>query len=110
MDVRRPSDFRKIFGKELETKNGNKNGALSNEYRYVFDEFEVDSADRTCARSGVSVPLTGKVFDLLMILVENPHRLLGKDELMEQIWHDEFVEEGNLARNISTLRKALGDN
>lgn len=94
----------------METANDNKNGALSNGYQYVFDEFEVDPAERFCARSGVSVPLTGKVFDLLIVLVENPNRLLGKDELMEQIWHDEFVEEGNLARNISTLRKALGDN
>ena len=81
-----------------------------NGYLYVFDEFEVDPSERTCLQSGVSVPLTGKVFDLLVVFAENPARLLSKDELMEQVWRDEFVEEGNLARNVSTLRKALGDN
>lgn len=94
----------------METGNNIKNGALRSGYTYAFNEFEIDSAERICARSGVSVPLTGKVFDLLMVLVENPNRLLGKDELIERVWRDEFVEEGNLARNISTLRKALGDN
>ena len=60
-------------------------------------------------RFGQEVPLTGKVFDILLVLVENPGRLLTKSELLEAVWHNEFVEEGNLARNISTLRKAIGD-
>lgn len=60
-------------------------------------------------RSGEEVPLTGKVFDILLVLVENPGRLLTKSELLKSVWHDEFVEEGNLARNVSTLRKAIGD-
>jgi DNA-binding winged helix-turn-helix (wHTH) protein/TolB-like protein len=94
----------------LETEKHNKNGAAGNGYSYVFGEFEVDAAERTCARAGENVPLTGKVFDILLAFVENPNRLLSKDDLMERVWHDEFVEEGNLARNISTLRKALGDN
>src|SRR5207245_673670 len=40
---------------------------------------------------------------------ENPGRLLEKDDLIEKVWHEDFVEEGNLARNVSSLRKALGD-
>ena len=94
----------------METGRDSKNGTSTNGNRYAFDEFEVNPAERTCAQSGTLVPLTGKVFDLLVAFVENPNRLLGKDELMDQVWPDEFVEEGNLARNISSLRKALGDN
>lgn len=104
------SDFRKVFRKELETGNDFRNGPTADGYRFTFDEFEVNSAERTCTRSGIPVPIRGKVFDLLVAFVENPQRLLSKDELMEQVWSDEFVEEGNLARNVSTLRKALGDN
>jgi Tol biopolymer transport system component/DNA-binding winged helix-turn-helix (wHTH) protein len=93
----------------LETEKHNKNRTFVNGYMYVFGEFELEPSKRTCVRSGVQVPLTGKVFDLLLAFVENPARLLGKDELMELVWRDEFVEEGNLTRNVSTLRKALGD-
>jgi DNA-binding winged helix-turn-helix (wHTH) protein/TolB-like protein/Tfp pilus assembly protein PilF len=93
----------------LETTNGSKNGALTNGHRYAFDNFEIDPANRVLLRGGEFVPLTGKVFDTLLVFVENPNRLLGKDELMERVWPKEFVEQGNLARSVSTLRKALGD-
>jgi DNA-binding winged helix-turn-helix (wHTH) protein len=93
----------------LETTNRSKNGALTNGHRYAFDNFEVDPANRLLLRDGQVVPLTGKVFDVLLVFAENPGRLLGKDELIEKIWQADFVEEGNLARNVSTLRKALGD-
>ena len=53
--------------------------------------------------------LTGKVFDVLLVFAENAGRLLEKDELLEKVWHSDFVEEGNLARNVSSLRKSLGD-
>lgn len=105
----RLSDFRKIFGKDLETKSGSKNGALTNGHRYAFDNFEIDPANRILLRDGEAVPLTGKVFDVLLVFAENPGRLLEKDELLEKVWRSDFVEEGNLARNVSTLRKALGD-
>ena len=49
------------------------------------------------------------MFDLLRFLVANGGRLLQKDELLKEVWPDTFVEEGNLNRNISTLRKALGE-
>jgi Tol biopolymer transport system component/DNA-binding winged helix-turn-helix (wHTH) protein len=76
----------------------------------VFDDFEIDSVNRTLLRGGLEVALTSKVFDILWVFVENPNRLLEKSELLEKVWQGSFVEEGNLARNISTLRKALGDN
>lgn len=81
----------------------------ANAHRYRFDTFEVDPANRLLAHDGQDVHLTGRVFDILMIFVENPGRLLEKSELMEKVWHGDIVEEGNLTRNISTLRKALGD-
>ncbi|MEP6947127.1 MAG: winged helix-turn-helix domain-containing protein [Acidobacteriota bacterium] len=93
----------------METTNGNKNGHAANGHRYTFDEFEVDSVNRVFLRDGAPVPLTGKVFDLLLAFAEEPSRLLTKDELIERIWRGAFVEEGNLARNVSTLRKALRD-
>ena len=55
------------------------------------------------------MPVSGKVYDILLAFLQNPGRLLSKDELLGRVWSDEFVEEGNLARNVSTLRKLLGD-
>lgn len=76
---------------------------------YEFESFRVDPARRRLFRDGCAVPLTSKSFDILLTLVENSGRTVEKDELMERVWADTFVEEGNLNRNISTLRKVLGD-
>src|SRR2546428_8613907 len=78
--------------------------------RYEFGPFVVDADDRLLLRDGAAIALTPKVFDLLLILVENSGHVVEKDELIQRIWPDSFVEEGNLNRNISTLRKALGEN
>ena len=94
----------------MNTQSSNKNGASSDGVRYRFDEFDVDPANRTCLRDRAPLPISGKVYDILLAFVENPGRLLSKDELLQRIWPNEFVEEGNLARNVSTLRKALNDN
>ncbi len=56
------------------------------------------------------MPLTPKVYEVLQLLVQNSGHMLGKDELLKAVWPDSFVEEGNLTRNISTLRAALGEN
>lgn len=76
---------------------------------YEFGPFLLDPAERVLRREGRPVPLTPKVFDILLVLVENEGRLLGKKDLMEAVWPDSFVEEGNLTFNISSLRKALGE-
>ena len=60
-------------------------------------------------RDNEPVPLTPKVFGILLVLVEQSGHLVEKDELMRQVWPDSFVEEGNLTQNISVLRKALGE-
>jgi TolB-like protein/DNA-binding winged helix-turn-helix (wHTH) protein/Tfp pilus assembly protein PilF len=76
---------------------------------YEFGPFRLDAAERLLLRNGEAVPLTPKAFDLLLALVDRHGHLLEKDELLKKVWPDTFVEEANLASNISQLRKALGD-
>ncbi|HEX5886379.1 MAG TPA: alpha/beta fold hydrolase [Pyrinomonadaceae bacterium] len=75
---------------------------------YLFDAFRVDAQERILFKENREVPLTPKVFDTLLVLLENSGHVLTKKELMQQVWPDSFVEENNLAQNISILRKALG--
>jgi DNA-binding winged helix-turn-helix (wHTH) protein/TolB-like protein len=79
-------------------------------YCYEFGDFRLDPQERLLWRTGAIVWLTPKAFDTLLALVENSGRVLSKDELMNRVWPDSFVEEANLAQNVSTLRKALGEN
>jgi DNA-binding winged helix-turn-helix (wHTH) protein/TolB-like protein len=78
-------------------------------YVYEFDSYRLDPQERLLWRDGVMVWLTPKAFDTLWALVEQSGRVMSKDELMERIWPSSYVEEANLAQNISTLRKALGE-
>jgi DNA-binding winged helix-turn-helix (wHTH) protein/Tfp pilus assembly protein PilF len=81
---------------------------MSNLYR--FGTFALDPARRTLARAASPINLTPKAFDVLLFLVQNPNRLVIKEELLRAVWGGTFVEEGNLTQYISHLRKALGDN
>src|ERR1700682_2283363 len=76
---------------------------------YEFGPFRVDPGKRLLLRGGEPVSLTPKAFEILLLLVERQGEVLLKEELMESIWRDTVVEEGNLNRNISTLRKVLGE-
>lgn len=76
---------------------------------YEFGSFRLDPCERLLLRAGKVIPLAPKAFDTLLLLVENSGHLLKKDELMEQLWPGTFVEEVNLAQNISSLRKALAE-
>jgi eukaryotic-like serine/threonine-protein kinase len=60
-------------------------------------------------RQGTPVPLTGKCFDVLLLLVRQSPATVSKDELMRTVWPDTFVEESNLTQHVSLLRKALGE-
>ena len=80
-----------------------------NRHVYAFDSFVVDAGKSVLLRGGQSVPLTPKAFEILLVLVRNPGRVLKKEELIEEVWPDAFVDENNLPRNISSLRKALGE-
>ena len=79
-------------------------------YLYRFGQFALDSRKRTLSRADSLVSLTPKAFDVLLFLVQNPNRLVTKEELLQAVWGDIFVEEGNLTQYISHLRKALSDN
>src|SRR5215813_9836489 len=76
---------------------------------YVFGPFRLDTDERLLMRDGRVAPLPPKVFDTLLVLVENSGRVVSKDELMQSLWPETFVEESNLTQNISQLRRALGD-
>jgi DNA-binding winged helix-turn-helix (wHTH) protein/TolB-like protein/Tfp pilus assembly protein PilF len=77
---------------------------------YEFADFRVDASKRLLIKGdGETVPLTPKVFDLLLYLVRHAGKLIEKDELMTEIWADTIVEENNLSQNISILRRALGE-
>jgi len=75
---------------------------------YGFGPFRLDPGRRVLTRGGVAVALTPKVFDTLLYLVENPDRVIGKDEILGAVWAGRTVEEGNISQTIFTLRKALG--
>lgn len=75
---------------------------------YLFGIFRIDVTERVLFGDRGAISLTPKAFDTLLLLVENNQRVLGKQELLERIWPDSFVEENNLAQNISILRKSLG--
>jgi DNA-binding winged helix-turn-helix (wHTH) protein/TolB-like protein/Tfp pilus assembly protein PilF len=74
---------------------------------YEFGPFRMNSVERTLLRDGEMVPLTPKQFDILLVLVESRGHVVEKERLMQEIWPDTAVEEGNLTTNISMLRKAL---
>ena len=76
---------------------------------YRFDEFELSRSRRTLLRNGQPVSLLPKTFEVLSYLVENPGRVVSKEELLKTAWPESFVEENNLTQHISLLRKALGD-
>jgi DNA-binding winged helix-turn-helix (wHTH) protein/TolB-like protein/Tfp pilus assembly protein PilF len=76
---------------------------------YAFGPFVLDPRERRLMRGETPVPLTPKCFDLLVVLIENRGQLLTKNRLMETLWPDRIVEEGNLSFNISELRRALGE-
>ena len=83
--------------------------SLAIKHFYRFGDFTVDTDQRILLRKGSVVALRPKVFETLLILVENSGRLVKKEELMSRLWPDSFVEESNLTFNIKELRKALAD-
>lgn len=77
---------------------------------YEFGPFRLDTEERCLVRDGCFIPLTPKAFELLLVLVRKSGHVVGKDDLMKELWPDCFVEEGNLTQHVFALRRALGDN
>lgn len=76
---------------------------------YGFGPFQIDLDRYLLMRDGKLVPLSPKVFETLIFLIENRGSVVKKDDIMSRVWPDTFVEESNLAQNIFLLRKALGE-
>ena len=74
---------------------------------YEFGPFRLDATERLLLRDEHHIPLTPKAFETLLVLVEHGGHVIDKDELMKKVWPDTFVEEVNLAKNVSRLRKIL---
>src|SRR3974377_2367561 len=84
--------------------------SLAEQEIYRFGHFTLDLTERVLSCEGMPVSSCPKAFDTVLCLVRNHGHVLTKDELLKQVWPDTFVEEVNLAVNISTLRKILGEN
>src|SRR5262249_33979800 len=76
---------------------------------YEFGEFRIEVSERVLLHRGKPVPLPPRVFGVLLVLVQNSGRIVDKEELMQTVWQDTFVEEVNVARSVSDLRRLLGD-
>jgi len=76
---------------------------------YQFGPFHLDARERRLSRGDEVIPLRLKVFDTLLVLVENAGRLVTKQELLDAVWPETTVEENNINHNVSVLRKALGE-
>lgn len=74
-----------------------------------FAEFELDTVHRRLLRNGEIVSLHAKAFDLLVFLTHHQGRIVTKEEILNAIWENQFVEESNLVVQISNLRKILGE-
>lgn len=76
---------------------------------YSFGPFRLDVREYLLMLDGKPVPLPPKAFEALLVLVENAGHLVDKNELIRSLWPDTFVEDGNLAKHISLLRKTLSE-
>ena len=75
---------------------------------YEFGPFRLDPSGRVLFRGAQAVPLPPKAGDVLVLLLQRAGDVVAKDELLKQVWHDAFVEDGSLTRTISVLRGILG--
>jgi TolB-like protein/DNA-binding winged helix-turn-helix (wHTH) protein len=99
------SNQRSIF---LKNSQGHVMPSLTSTF-YAFGEFDLDAQSRTLRRANEPVALTPKAFELLLLLVQHSGEVVSKDELMQAVWPDSFVEEANLTQTVFMLRKALGE-
>ncbi|MFL6302599.1 MAG: winged helix-turn-helix domain-containing protein [Candidatus Sulfotelmatobacter sp.] len=76
---------------------------------YAFGEIRVDVQNRVLRRGEEPIALTPKAFDVLMLLMQHSGEVVSKDELIQSVWPDSFVEESNLTQTVFMLRKALGE-
>ena len=76
---------------------------------YEFGGFRLEAKGRMLFRGSVPVQLSPKAVDTLLLLVQNAGTVVDKEEILKQVWHGAFVEEGSITRTVSLIRKALGE-
>jgi len=77
--------------------------------RYRFGPFELSPAERQLRREGIEVRLIPRYFDLLVLLVDERHRAVHRQEIFDRVWSDVIVSDGALSQAVRTLRRTLGD-
>lgn len=82
----------------------------TNSSTFEFEDYVLRPSERLLLRNGTPIPLKAKVFETLLMLVQNHGRVLSKEDLMKLIWSDRYVEENNLSQYIFILRRILGEN
>ena len=82
---------------------------IGNARYYEFGEFRLDKKRRNLLKNGERISLSGRVFDLLLVLVENEGQILDHDALLDKVWGETFVEQSNLKKAVSALRHVLGE-
>lgn len=76
---------------------------------FKFGPFTLDVQERRLCYENKPLSLSQRQFEILVLLLENNNRAVGRDEILSKVWSDQFVEESNLTVHISHLRRALGD-
>src|SRR5262245_54235664 len=92
----------------MSNKTGQLNQFDTNQ-SYRFGDYELDVTEGVLRGDGVIVSLTLESFEVLLVLLERNGRVVSKEDLIERVWPDSFVDEANLARHVYTLRRALGE-
>lgn len=88
-------------------KSGSKSSQIEESEIYEFGPYRLDAREHSLLLDGRAVALTPKALDTLIVLVRNQPKVVSKEDLLRTVWPGTFVEEGILAQNILTLRKAL---
>ncbi|CAI8787630.1 TolB amino-terminal domain-containing protein [Pseudomonas sp. IT-P294] len=76
---------------------------------FVFEDYVLDDKRRELTLRGQAVAVGPQVFDLLLLFVNNPDRVISKDELLKAVWNGRIVSESTITSHINALRKAIGD-
>jgi DNA-binding winged helix-turn-helix (wHTH) protein len=76
---------------------------------YEFGSIRLDATNRLLYKDSQQLPLQPRVVETLLVLVKNAHAVVGKERILDEVWPDVDIEEGGLRRNVSLLRKALGE-
>jgi Tol biopolymer transport system component/DNA-binding winged helix-turn-helix (wHTH) protein len=83
--------------------------SLSDNYLYEFGEYRLNVTEKLLISGDTRISLTPKVFEMLSVFLESDGKLVSKEELMDKVWANSFVEESNLTFTIRQLRKVLND-